>query len=122
MKVQAAPVKTVCRDFTLGRIRAGWSVNQRAVLALSVPNGCDAERHRPIRRLLVDRSVAIVPQLIAVILECLPERAKHRPGKMACRARHSILARECWERPDLNGGQRKRIGGAAIPENDGDNQ
>src|SRR5215472_11070544 len=67
----------------------------------------DAEGHGPIRRVLVDGSIFLISQLIAVVLELLPKRAELRPGLVARRARHAVLACEGRYRADASCRARK---------------
>src|SRR5258708_13356583 len=100
MEIQAAPVKAVRRDFTFHLAAGGASgiIHLRAVLAFAVPKRGHAEGHRPVRRLLKNGGVAIVPHLVAVVLEGLPEGAELRPSLLTGRARHPVLPREGRQR------------------------
>ena len=54
----------------------------------------NAEGDRPVRRILPDRSIPIIHQLIAVVLELLAKVVEHRPGFVAGGAAQTIFARE----------------------------
>ena len=71
------------------------SIHLGAVCALTVPNRCNAECYRPICRVLVDRGISVVAELVAIVLERLSERAQHGPCLVTGRTRHSVFAREC---------------------------
>src|ERR1700719_2680439 len=55
----------------------------------------DAERHRPVRRLLENGGIAIVPHLVSVVFKLLPKRAQLRPRLMARGTWHAIFSCEC---------------------------
>src|ERR1700682_1874597 len=107
MKIQTRPVEPMCSHsrFHLSAGWAGWIVDSGAILALAVPGRRDAEGYGPVRRLLEDGSVALIPHLIAVVLERLAERTKFRPRFVTRRARHPILSCERWK--GINPGPRQ---------------
>src|SRR5258708_6939704 len=98
MEIQAAPVKPMGGDFPFRGQRPGSSVDQRAVLAFAVPKRGHAEGHRPVCRLLENGGVAVVPHLVAVVLEGLAEGAQFGPRFMAGRTGHAVLPSESRQR------------------------
>ena len=70
---------------------AGWisrnSVNRLVVCSLEMPIWGDPKRNRKIRRMLIDRAVAIVSQLVSIIAESLTEVIQFRPCRVTGRTR-----------------------------------
>jgi len=98
VEVEPAQVKAGTRD-ALDRlppvrrsVRVG--VNLDLADAYAMPDRRDAEHHRPVPRILPDRGIAIVHELIAVVLELLAEVVQHRPRLVAGRAAQAVLAGE----------------------------
>src|SRR4030088_3513887 len=122
MEIQAAPVKSMGGDFSLCGQGPGSSVDQRAVLAFAVPKRGHAKCHRPISRLLENGGVPIVPHLIAVVLERLPEGAEFRPSLVTGRARHPVLPREGRKRVHFDSSSGESGSGRAIREKKNDQE
>src|SRR5882762_742679 len=61
---------------------------------LAVPVGGDAEADRPVCRLVENRGVLVVPELVAVVFEDLAEIVEFGPSLMAGGAGKSILTCE----------------------------
>src|SRR5580698_402769 len=59
-----------------------------------MPDRRDAERNRKVGRVLPDRRVAIVHQLVAVVAKHLAKIIQLRPRRMARRTRQTVLSRE----------------------------
>src|SRR5215472_5146204 len=88
--------------------RAGSRVRDVSVVhALAMPVRSDTEGDWPIRWVLVDGSVALISHLVAVVLELLPKRAELRPGLVARRTGHAVLACERRYRADASCRARK---------------
>ena len=89
--IEAANVKTVGGDLLLsGR----GLVDGHLVGAFAVPLGRDAHGDRPVAVVLPDRSIPIIHQLVAVVLELLAKVVEHRPGFVAGGAAQAIFSRE----------------------------
>src|SRR5277367_3528472 len=100
MEVETAEVEAGTLDALDGRAgkrSAGIGIDQNFASADPVPDGKDAEGDRPIARILPDRGIAVVHQLIAVILELLSKVVEHRPRLMASRAAQAVLPGECGD-------------------------
>src|SRR5579859_2858045 len=63
----------------------------------AVPDWNDTERNRPISRVLPDRGIAVIHQLVAVVFELLPKVIEHRPGLMAGGTAEAVLTGESRE-------------------------
>jgi hypothetical protein len=72
MKVQPAPVKAMSRNLRFSCCRL---VHCYFVRAVPMPLRRNPERHRPVRWALENGGISIVPHLISVVFELLPERA-----------------------------------------------
>src|SRR5882724_4242076 len=68
---------------------------------LAVPVGGDAEADRPVCRLVENRSVLVVPELVAVVFEDLAEIVELGPSLMAGGAGKSILTCETRNRASV---------------------
>src|SRR5258708_14056948 len=101
MEVEAAYVKAGSRNPGNRRIGTGSGIHQDLAGAHSVPDRQDAESNRPVPRVLPDRSIAIIHELVAVILELLSKVIPHRPGLVPPWPAQSILS--CEIRPSLAG-------------------
>ncbi len=101
VEVEAAQIKAGTRDALdrrAARRRSGCvGVNLDLAGAHAVPDRRDTEDHRPISRVLPDRGVAIVHELVAVVFELLSKVVQHRPGLVASRAPQPILSGESRE-------------------------
>src|SRR6185312_12260023 len=105
-QIKAPNVKTVRGDPLLP---AGL-IDGYLVGALAVPARRDSYGHRPIAVVLPDRSVPIIHQLVAVVLELLAEIIEHRPGFMAGGTAQAILSRKGGEGVCVAGGKEKKDG------------
>src|SRR6185437_8286609 len=103
-QIKAPNVKTVRGDPLLP---AGL-IDGYLVGALAVPARRNSYGHRPITVVLPDRSVPIIHQLVAVVLELLAEVVEHRPGFMTGRTAQAILSREGRERVRITGGKEEK--------------
>src|SRR6266700_1790280 len=73
------------------------------VYSLPMPLRRDAEGDWEIARLLVDRGVVLVHELISVVTEGLPKVVKFRPSGVASRTRQAILPGKCGNGPHVDG-------------------
>src|ERR1700741_298342 len=78
MKIQSTPIEAMGGDplFNGGRHASDYrAVHAYAVGRFAVPLRRHSESHGPISGALEDGGIAVIPHLVAVILERLPERA-----------------------------------------------
>src|ERR1700741_2626873 len=97
MKIKGAEVEAgTCNSLNGGsRNRPpGVGVNRNFAGTDPMPDRRDAEGDRPVTRILPDRRIAIVHQLIAVVFEFLAEVVEHWPRLVAGRTGETILASE----------------------------
>src|ERR1700680_1725665 len=75
---------------------AGWisrnSVNRLVVCSLEMPIRSNPERDREIRGMLIDRTVAIIPQLVSIVAEGLAKVIQFGPCGVTRRTRQTIFA------------------------------
>src|SRR5690348_7012421 len=64
-----------------------------------------AKRDRPIGGVLPDRSIAIIHELVAVVLEAPAEVVQHRPGNMTSRATETVFSGKGWNGVSGGNGQ-----------------
>src|ERR1700687_2477139 len=107
MEIEAPPVEPVSRDASLVARHTGWSINLGAVFVLAVPSWGDAERYRPVGRLLEDRSVPLVHHLVAVVFERLTKRTPHGPTLVAGGAGHAVFSSKSRKRTYFDAGKRR---------------
>src|SRR6266446_8194903 len=98
--VHTGKIKPVGREPPFDRATGRGIADVRAVHTLAMPLRCHAKGHRPIRRLLEDGSVAIIPHLVAVVLERLTKVVQLGPGFVTGRTRHAVLP--CKSRDGMN--------------------
>src|SRR5260370_28498007 len=80
VEVETAEIETRRGDPLLDLAAA--TVYDLFAFAYPMPARKDTKRHRPVSRILPDRSIAIVHELIAVVFEFLAEVIQHRPTFM----------------------------------------
>ena len=68
-----------------------FPIDKHFVAAIAVPLRNNAEGDRPVRRILPDRSIPIVHQLVAVVLKLLAKVVEHRPSFVAGGAAQAIF-------------------------------
>src|SRR5579864_2629409 len=93
MEVQPAQVKT----------RGGHPsdpcplVDRDLPCTYAVPDWRNTERYWPVPRILPDRGIPVVHELVAVVLELLAKIVQHRPGLMTGRAAQTVLPGKRWK-------------------------
>src|SRR5579864_9185086 len=95
MKIKAAKIEPgSCNSLNgcSGNCPPGVGVNRNFAGADSMPDRRDAEGDRPVTRILPDRRIAIVHQLITVVFEFLAEVVEHWPRLVAGGTAETILA------------------------------
>src|SRR3984957_13899041 len=102
MEVEAAQVEARGRHALHRRSGGGGAsgricIHQNLAGAYAVPDRHNAESDRPVSRILPDRGIAVVHELIAVIFELLPKVIQHRPGLVTRRTAQAVLAGEGGE-------------------------
>src|SRR6266403_2484991 len=70
-------------------------VQRHMIGGFHMPIRGGSKGNRPVGCLLENGSFAVVPQLVSIVLELLPERAQLRPCFVARRARQAIFSCEC---------------------------
>src|ERR1035437_245923 len=93
VEVEAAEIETRRSDPLL-YLAAAAAVDGLFALADSMPDGNDAERDRPVSRILPDWRVAIIHELVAVVFELLAEEIQHGPAFMTGGATQAVLPGE----------------------------
>src|SRR6202022_4450230 len=73
---------------------AGNKVDRLMIGTLQMPLGRGSDRNRPIRRILPDWGVSIVPELVSVVAEFLSEAIELGPGCVTRRTREGVFSRE----------------------------
>src|ERR1700680_2012327 len=80
------------REPNFARANSGSGVNLHLVGAFSVPVRNDAKGNWPIGRVLPDRSVPVVHQLVAVVFELLSKVVQHRQSLVAGGTSQAVLS------------------------------
>ena len=95
---RAAGVEIQAAEIEAGRsnllLASRALVGRDQVSAHPVPDRRDAESDWPVARVLPDRGVAIIHELIAVVFEFLAEEIQHRPTFMTSGATQAIFSGE----------------------------
>src|SRR5947209_19998449 len=68
------------------------------IRTLTVAERCYSQGNGPIRRILPDRRVTVVHELVAVVFELLSKVIQHWPSFMARRTAQSVFSCEGWKR------------------------
>src|SRR5712691_6810582 len=80
--VQAAQSEAGSGNLLFHRCIKGGVVDCDFVSAFPAPEGSHAQSDGPVGRVLPDRSVAIIHELVAVVLKLLAKIIQHWPGLM----------------------------------------
>src|SRR6266446_1175003 len=112
--VHAGKIEPVGREPSFGRAIGRGIEDVRTVRTHTMPLRRHAKRHRPISRLLKDGSVAIIPHLVAVVLERLAKVVQLGPGFVTRRTWHAVLPRESRDGVNLACRNGQRGSGTAV--------